>query len=305
MSHDHSHASDERRIFWAMMLTGGFMVIEVIGGLMSGSLALLADAGHMLTDTASLALAWMASRVARRPADTLRSYGYHRVQILSALLNGIGFIVVVVWIVIEAVQRLLSPVEVLGDIMLGVAGAGLLVNVVAFLILHGGSSHNLNLRGAVVHVLGDLLGSLAAICAAVVILFTGWTPIDPLLSVFVALLILRSAWFVVRKSTHILLEGTPDDVDITELRETLVASVPDVRDVHHVHVWSLTPARPLLTMHASIADSADYTAVLEQVKAVLVKRYGIEHSTVQLEPAHCVDDPPSGYTRDSVTSQGQ
>jgi cobalt-zinc-cadmium efflux system protein len=247
----------------------------------------------------------MASRIARRPADTLRSYGYHRVQILSALLNGIGFIVVVVWIVIEAVQRLLSPVEVLGGIMLSVAGAGLLVNVIAFLILHGGSSQNLNLRGAAVHVLGDLLGSLAAIFAAVVILFTGWMPIDPLLSVLVALLILRSAWFVVRKSTHILLEGTPDDVDITELRDTLVESVPDVRDVHHVHVWSLTPARPLLTMHANIADSADYTAVLEQVKAVLVERYGIEHSTVQLEPQHCVDDHPSGYTAGSVTTPGK
>jgi len=303
MDHDHSHASDERRIFWAMVLTGSFMIIEVIGGLLSGSLALLADAGHMLTDTASLALAWLASRIARRPADTLRSYGYHRVQILSALLNGIGFIVVVAWIVVEAVERLLAPVAILGDVMLVVAGAGLVVNIIAFLILHGGSSHNLNLRGAVVHVLGDLLGSLAAIGAAVVILFTGWTPIDPLLSVLVALLILRSAWYVVRKSTHILLEGTPDDVDITELRETLASSVPAVRDVHHVHVWSLTPARPLLTMHASIADDADYTAVLEQVKAVLIEHYGIEHSTIQLEPQHCVDDHPTGYTSDSVPNR--
>ncbi|KPK38833.1 MAG: zinc transporter ZitB, partial [Gammaproteobacteria bacterium SG8_47] len=271
--------------------------------LLSCSLSLLADAGHMLTDTASLALAWLASRIARRPADTLRSYGYHRVQILSALLNGIGFIVVVAWIVVEAVERLLAPVAILGDVMLVVAGAGLVVNIIAFLILHGGSSHNLNLRGAVVHVLGDLLGSLAAIGAAVVILFTGWTPIDPLLSVLVALLILRSAWYVVRKSTHILLEGTPDDVDITELRETLASSVPAVRDVHHVHVWSLTPARPLLTMHASIADDADYTAVLEQVKAVLIEHYGIEHSTIQLEPQHCVDDHPTGYTSDSVPNR--
>ena len=179
------------------------MVAEVIGGLLSGSLALLADAGHMLTDTVSLFLAWIAARMAHKPADTLRSYGYHRVQILAAFINGVFFILIVGWITYEAVQRILKPVEVMGDIMLVIAGLGLIVNLLAFFILHGAGGKDLNIRAALLHVLGDLLGSVAAITAAVIILGTGWMPIDPILSVFVALLILRSAWMVVKESSHI------------------------------------------------------------------------------------------------------
>lgn len=265
------------------------MVAEVIGGLLSGSLALLADAGHMLTDTASLTLAWCAARASRRPADALRSYGYHRMQILAAFLNGITFIVIVIWICAEAVHRLLEPVEVLGGMMLVIAVLGLLVNVVAYVLLHGDHGQNLNLRGASIHVLGDLLGSVAAMMAAAVILWTSWMPIDPLLSILVAFLILRSAWYVVRHSAHILLEGAPQDVDVQELRTTLVEVVPDVHDVHHVHVWSLTPERPLLTLHANADDTADYSEVLRRIKTVLVERFGILHSTVQIELEHCAD----------------
>ncbi len=276
-------------MLWAMLLTGGFMIAEAIGGIISGSLALLADAGHMLTDTASLFLAWLAARLSRRPADRLRSYGYHRLQILAAFINGIAFIALVVWIVVEAVRRVLEPVEVLGGLMLVIAVLGLLVNAVAFAILHGGQRADLNLRGASLHVLGDLLGSVAAITAAVVILWTGWMPIDPLLSVLVALLILRSAWFIVRQSAHILLEGTPEDIDVEILRETLVTSVADVRDVHHVHIWSLTPERPLLTMHLTIDSSADAAYVLSSAKAILNERFGIAHSTIQIETETCAD----------------
>lgn len=287
----HGHGSSERRLRWALLLVSGFMLVEVIGGLLSGSLALLADAGHMLTDAAALALAWGASRAARRPADELRTYGYHRVQILAALINGLAFIALVTWIVYEAVQRLLTPVEVLGGAMLVIAVIGLLVNVASFLILHGGSHADLNLRGALIHVLGDLLGSAAAIIAAVVIVLTGWMAIDPLLSVLVALLILRSAWFVVKQSVHILLEGTPEDVDVALLRRTIREQIPQVEDVHHVHVWSLTPERPLLTMHVSV-DSAECCAeVLRQVKRILEERFGIRHSTVQVETGECADKP--------------
>jgi len=294
MAHHHpAPAGDnERRLLWAMLLIGGFMIVEVIGGLLSGSLALLADAGHMLTDSASLAMAWVAARTARRPADSLRTYGYHRIQILAALLNGIGFIVLVVWIAVEAVQRLMQPVEVLGGMMLVVAVLGLLVNVAAFAMLHGGSGKDLNVRGALVHVLGDLLGSVAAIIAAGVILWSGWMPIDPLLSLLVGLLILRSAWYVVRHSTHILLEGTPEDMDVERLRTTLTEEVPAVQDVHHVHVWSLTPERPLLTMHATVAEAADLAAVLAHLKRILSERFGIHHSTIQVEPQHCFDKKP-------------
>lgn len=266
------------------------MVAEVIGGLLSGSLALLADAGHMLTDTGSLFLAWIAARMSHKPADTLRSYGYHRVQILAAFSNGVFFILIVGWITYEAVQRILNPVEVIGGIMLVIAGLGLVVNLLAFYILHGAGGKDLNVRAALLHVLGDLLGSVAAISAAVIILGTGWMPIDPILSLFVALLILRSAWMVVKESTHILLEGTPQDIDIEILQTAIIDAIPCVRDVHHVHVWSLTPEHPLLTLHVNVDSDADSTQVLQRVKLVLQDRFQIHHSTIQVEPAHCVDD---------------
>jgi cobalt-zinc-cadmium efflux system protein len=289
-THAQEHAGDERRLLYAMLLTGGFTVVELVGGLISGSLVLLADAGHMLTDTAALLLAWLAARTARRPADRFRSYGYHRVQILAAFVNGVALLAVVAWILVEAAQRLLAPHPVMGGLMLGVAVAGLVVNLLAFALLHGGRRSDLNLRAALVHVLGDLLGSVAAIAAAIVIVVTGWLPIDPLLSVLVALLIARSAWYVVRRSTHILLEGTPDDVDVQSLRAALLDGVAGVRDVHHVHLWSLTPERPLLTLHLDVGAQADTARVLREAKGVLRQRFGIHHSTVQVEREGCVDE---------------
>jgi cobalt-zinc-cadmium efflux system protein len=273
-----------------MLLTGGFVVVEVAGGILSGSLALLADAGHMLTDTAALWLAWMAFRVSHRPSDERRSYGYKRFQVLAALLNGVAFLVIVGWIGLEAVGRMTAPVTVDGELMLAVGGAGLVVNLLAFYILGGGDRDNLNMGGAVLHVLGDLLGSAAAIAAAVVILATGWMPIDPLLSLLVALLILRSGWRLVAKSVHILLEGTPDWLDVPRLQKELIAAVPGVRDIHHVHAWSLTQEQPLLTLHASLHEGMDGGQALAEIKNFLKDGYGIAHSTVQIEPDMCVDD---------------
>src|SRR5918996_229241 len=284
--HGHSHGTDsERRVLLALVLTGGFMVAEVIGGLLAGSLALLADAGHMLTDTVSLALAFVAFRVARWPHDARRTFGYHRFQVLAAFVNGLTLVAIVGWIAVEAIRRLFEPVEVLGGLMLAIALAGLLVNLVAFAILHGGDRHNLNIRGATLHVLADLLGSVGAIVAALVITWTGWMPIDPLLSLLVAALILRSAWMLVRKSAHILLEGAPDWLDADELRAALTAAVPAVRDVHHVHVWMLTTERPLLTLHARVALEANQQEVLVAIHRALADRFGIEHATVQIETA--------------------
>lgn len=286
--HDTAHTS-EQRLLLALVLTTVFAAVELVGGLWAGSLALLADAGHMLTDSAALGLAWGASRLARRPPDALRSYGYHRVQILAAFVNGIGFLLIVAWIVLEAVQRVAEPQPVQAPVMLVVAALGLLVNLAAFRILSHGHSHDLNLRGALIHVLGDLLGSVAAIVAALVILWTGWMPIDPLLSVLVALLILRSALALVRQSGHILLEGTPQGQDATTIRDVLMAEVPDVVDVHHVHIWSLTPERPLLTLHVALRPEASWPQTLERVKVVLAERFGLTHSTVQLEAGACAD----------------
>lgn len=297
--HDHSHAGhshtpqvsgdNERRIFLAMLLTGGFMVVEVIGGLVSGSLALIADAGHMATDTAALALAWFAFRLSRRPADPSRSYGYHRGEVLAAFINGIAMIALVVWILVEAIQRLSAPVEVLGGIMLWVAVGGLLINLVAFWLLHSGSKDNLNVRGAAVHVAGDLLGSIGAILAAAIILWTGWTPVDPLLSIAVALLILRSAWMITRQSAHILMEGAPAGLHPADIKADLLQHIPAVEDVHHIHVWSLTQERHLVTLHARIHADADADESLNAVNTRLVDEFHVDHATVQIEKKPCAD----------------
>jgi cobalt-zinc-cadmium efflux system protein len=289
--HDHAHGvGDERRLLWTLILTGGFMLAEVVGGILSGSLALIADAGHMLTDTAALALAWFAARIARRPANPKRSYGYHRFQVLAAFINGAVLIGVAAWIVIEAVARFFRPVDVLGGLMLAVASVGLAVNVVAFLILNSGNRDNLNIRGAVLHVIGDLLGSVAAIIAAGVILLTGWMPIDPILSVVVALLITRGAWDITRRSWHVLMESTPDEFDVEELKRELSAAVPGVIDVHHVHLWALTPERPLVTLHARIADDADHDSALRGLQGVLARRFGLDHATIQTERGECAEE---------------
>jgi len=283
------HAHNEHSIGWAALLTGAFMVAEAGGGLLAGSLALLADAGHMLTDAASLALAWLAFRMAHRPADWQRTYGFHRFQVLAAYTNGLTLGFIALAIVYAAVRRLYAPTEVLAAPMLAIAVIGLFINLAAFRILHGAERDNVNIKGALLHVMGDLLGSAAAIAAALVILWTGWTPIDPLLSALVAILILRSAWSLVRETGHILLEGAPVDLDVRTLREDLVACVPGVEDVHPVHAWSLTQNKPIVTLHARIADVADGDRIASAIKARLQKRYGVHHATIEIEREACAD----------------
>jgi cobalt-zinc-cadmium efflux system protein len=290
--HGHHHAvtaDGERRILWVLLLTGGFMVVEVVGGLLSGSLALLADAAHMLTDTAALALAWAAFRFGRRPADSDHSYGWRRTEVLAAYTNGIALFAIAGWIVVEAIQRLVNPAPVLAGEMMVVAVAGLVVNVAGFLILRGGDHGNLNLRGAVIHVLGDLLGSVAAIAAAGIILATNWTPADPLLSVVVALLVLKTGWDITRESGHILLEGVPRDFDPDGLGAA-VREIADVIDVHHLHAWSLTSDRRLATLHAVVADAADDASTVAAINRLLRERFGIDHATVQIERGACCAD---------------
>ena len=288
-SHDH-HAGNVRRVQIALALTGVFMIVEVVGGIISGSLALLADAGHMLTDTMALALAAFAFRVSARPADARRSYGYQRVQIIAAFVNGLSLLVIVGWILFEAVMRLIEPPEVAGQTMLYVASAGLVVNIASFLVLHGGDQENLNIRGAALHVLGDLLGSVAAIIAALTIIQTGWMPIDPILSVVVALLILRSAWQLVRRSAHILLEGAPEWLDVAEMQDKIISAVPDVTESHHVHEWGLTPQHPMLTMHVVLGEIlVDPTPVVRRIKDVLRTEFAIDHSTIEVEFGDCAD----------------
>jgi cobalt-zinc-cadmium efflux system protein len=288
MSHDHN--GNLKRIQIALALTATFMIVEVIGGILSGSLALLADAGHMLTDTMALALAAFAFRMSSRPADRKRSFGYQRIQIIAAFVNGLGLLALVGWIMFEAVTRFLEPPDVIGETMLIVASAGLLVNIASFVVLHGGDQENLNIRGAALHVAGDLLGSVAAIIAAIVIISSGWMPIDPILSVLVAILILRSAWQLVRRSAHILLEGAPEWLSVRDMQSKIILKVPEVDSIHHVHVWGLTPQDLMLTMHVVFSECPDDTTPLvREVKKVLADEFGISHSTIEAESDDCAD----------------
>ncbi len=286
--------SKERAIGIAALLTGGFMLAEVAGGLVSGSLALLADAGHMLTDFASLVLAWFAFRLARRPSDWRRTYGFDRFSVLAAFVNGLSLFAIAIWITVEAWHRLSDPSEVLGGLMLWVALGGLIVNLLSFWVLSRVEDDNLNVRAAALHVLGDLLGSVAALGAALVIIFTGWTPIDPILSVLVVLLILRSGWAVIRESGHILLEGAPAGFDSRAVAADL-AALPGIAVADHVHAWSITQKRPMATLEVELDPGADAEAVRRAVKDRLEHRFGMAHATVEVREAgrdreHAGDD---------------
>jgi len=257
MSHDHTHlnpadqsADGERRLYFAMLLTGGFMLAEVIGGLLSGSLALLADAGHMFGDFVALALAWAAFRVGKKSPDLRRSFGYHRFQVLAAFVNGIALLGIAAWILITALGRLLAPHAVLAGPMLVIATLGLIVNLVVFRMLTGAKDTNLNLRAAALHVMGDLLGSIAAIGAAFII----------------------------------------EEVDPGQVSEQLMTRIPEITDIHHVHIWSLTDVRPVLTLHARVAEDVEHDRIMSEIHQALESLFGVSHATVQLEYGPCTDE---------------
>jgi cobalt-zinc-cadmium efflux system protein len=280
----------------ALALTAGFMVVEFAGGLVAGSLALIADAGHMLTDAAALALAWAATKIAARPADIRRSFGYQRFRVLATFVNGCALLFLVAWIAIEAVRRLIVPAPVDAMLVLWLGALGFAVNLIVYTMLTRGGGADMNVAAATLHVFSDLLGSLAAILAGGLILWTGWAPIDPLLSLAVCVLIVRSAWTFVRRSAHILMEGSPDWLDVAELRSTLETRIPAIREVHHVHAWLVGPHETLLTMHASVAGGVDHSLVLRDAKALLAERFGITHATIQIEAEGCAE-PDCGPKR--------
>lgn len=299
MSAHHDHAShahanshgggNARRIAIAFVLIFVFMLIEIAGGLLSGSLALLADAGHMVSDAAALGMSWLAIHIGKRPADKARSYGYQRLEVLAAFVNGCTLFAITGWILFEAVNRFMAPVPILGGPMLAVAIAGLVANLLAFAVLSGGNRENLNMRSAWLHVMSDILGSVVAIVAAAVIMLTGWAPIDPILSVLVALLILRSAYEIVRSSAHILLEGTPPGIDPEDIRKTLQTFLPAEADVHHVHVWAITGERSIATLHVGGLGHGHGEETIATIRQTLKDRFGIDHTTIQIEPDHCID----------------
>lgn len=266
---------------WSLSLTLGFAVVEAIAGFWSNSLALLSDAGHMATDTAALTLALVAQLLAKRPPSAKHSFGFGRAEALAAFVNGLAMLVVVGWIAVEAAQRLSNPIPVQGEAVFIVAAIGLAVNLlVAWLLSH--DKENVNTRAALVHVLGDLLGSIAALIAGAVIYYTGWLPIDPLLSIFVSVLILRSTISVLRESSHFLMKGVPLHIDYLQVGADL-AAVKGVLSVHDLHIWDMTPGQPALIGHVEIRDLQEWPEILRDVHAMLLQKHGIDHVTLQAE----------------------
>lgn len=291
MAHQHEHghlgshatpAARRKALTAALALTLGYTVVEIVAGLLTGSLALLADAGHMVSDNVSLALALAAVWLSGRPATPQRTFGFQRAEVLAALANGVVLVAVAVWIFMEAAQRFRDPPSVLGGWMLVVAVVGLLVNVAAALVLVGPRRGNLNLEAAYRHVLGDLAGSLGTVVAAVVILTTGWFYADPVASVVIAVLILGSSWTVLRDSVRILLEAAPTGVDVAAVERRLL-ELPGITGVHDLHVWTITSGFPSLSAHLMVEETADAACCRNAAAEMLHDAFNMEHCTLQVE----------------------
>ncbi len=281
--HHHGRASrNRRRLLLTLALTAVYMLAELVGGLVSGSLALLADAGHMLSDTAALGLSLFAMWVSQRPPTPRRTWGYYRTEILAALANGATLVAISVFILLEAFERLRNPPEVDAPLMMAIAGGGLIVNLLGLYVLSGGRSESLNVRGAWLHVLTDALGSVQAIAAGVLIWAFGWSWADPAASILIALLVVYSAWGLLRETVSVLMEGTPHHIDVDEVRDALM-EVPEVIGVHDLHCWTITSGMESLSAHVVVEEGCAECAKLVEVRALLHNRFGIDHLTIQIE----------------------
>jgi cobalt-zinc-cadmium efflux system protein len=284
-----------RRLRFVFVLTSTFMVVEAVGGWLSGSLALLADAGHMLVDTGALGLTLLTARIARRPADANKTYGYHRWEILAAFINGTVLVGIAVWVVIEAIGRIQDPPSIRAGLFLAVAAVGLLINLWALALLHSRRHGSLNTRGAYLHIVGDALGSVGALSAAVVILLTGWTLADPLISIALSLLILVGAWRLVSESVEVLLEAVPRHLSMAEVQRRMLA-VEGVRTVHDLHVWTVTSGMVAMSGHVIVPALETHPDVLDRVRSEM-SAMGIAHVTIQLEVDPCLEGPPPAHAK--------
>jgi cobalt-zinc-cadmium efflux system protein len=283
--HGHSHAPNNKAgLLIALIITAGIMILEFVGGLVTSSLALLSDSGHMLSDAAALALSLVAMWFAVRPASANRTYGFHRFEILAALFNGITLFVIAAFIIAEAIKRFGEPPTVASGSMMIIAGIGLLANVASawFLMRKADVKDNLNVRSAYLHVIGDAIGSVGAIVAGILMYLFSWYIADPIISVVVALLILRSAWGVIKSTVHILMEGTPHHVNADHVKETLLR-IQGVKEVHDLHIWTITSGIDALSCHLIVEDANDCQAVLQVAIQQLADKFQIEHSTIQIE----------------------
>lgn len=289
-AHHHGHipaGTNEKVVMAGFLLTFAFMLVEFVGGYLSGSLALMADAGHMLIDASALALAWAGFYFGKKPINAQKTFGYLRLEVLAALFNSLFLFGLTLWVAYEAVMRIARPVEIMAGSMLIVAVLGLSVNALVFYILNKGEKDHLNIKGAVLHVMGDMLGSVAAIGAAVVIYFTGWSPIDSILSIFVCLLILKNVWRLFKNAFDILMEGVPGGIDISEIKER-VLHVRGVKSVCHIHIWALTSGKIMATLNISVKNERHILSTVKAVKRVLAEEFGIVHTTVGVDETACV-----------------
>lgn len=292
MAHDHAH--DRRRLKLSLVLTGGYCIVEFIGGLLTHSLALLSDAGHMLSDVSAMGLSLFAAYIATLPVTSQKTFGYYRAEILAAFLNGLALWLVAGVIFREAYYRFSSPPEVQGMGMLFVASVGLLVNLITVALLRDAHHSNLNIHGVFLHVLGDALGSVGAIIASIIILWTGWNWVDPLTSVIIGLLILVSSFGLVRESVDILMQATPRHLNLAEIQATLEA-VPGVTKVHDLHVWTLTSGLFTLTAHVVVNHAMDQHQLLDAIEDQLQQQFAIDHTTIQLESYDRQQNEPSHF----------
>jgi len=282
-AHHHHTLANRRRLGLTLAVAGAYMIAELIGGLITGSLALLADAGHMLSDVAALGLSLFAVWIADRPSPVHRTYGYYRAEILAALANGAGLVAISIYIFIEAFRRFHQPPEVQGALMMAIAVGGLVVNVLGLIILHGGREENLNIRGAWLHVLSDALGSVGAIVAGLLIWAFSWHLADPVASLIIGVLIVYSSWRLLAESVSVLMESAPRGIDVDEVQRAMVET-SGVLSVHDLHVWVITSGLECLSAHAVIEDGEPHGKVLHRLRKMLYERFGIDHITIQLEP---------------------
>jgi cobalt-zinc-cadmium efflux system protein len=287
--HDHGNthsAGNRRRLALTLVLAAVYMLAEAVGGWLTGSLALLADAGHMLSDAAALGLSLFAIWIAQRPPTPRRTWGYYRTEILAALANGATLVAISVWVVVEAVERFRNPPEVDAPVMMAIAVGGLAVNLTGLAILSGGRNESLNVRGAWLHVLTDALGSVQAIAAGALIWTYGWLWADPVASVLISLLVVYSAWHLLKETLGVLMEGTPAHINLDEVRNAL-SDLPGVCGVHDLHVWTITSGMEALSAHLVVVEKTSTALLLQQVQSSLHDRFGIHHTTVQIEPEPC------------------
>lgn len=289
MGHGHDHGAGNANasaLTKALVLTGSFMVLEVVAGLLTGSLALISDAAHMLTDTAGLGIALAAIKIGQKPADSRRTFGYQRFEILAAALNAVLLFAVAAYILVEGYQRLVTPHEIKAGPMLAVAFAGLIVNLISMRLLSGGKDANLNVKGAYLEVWSDMLGSIGVMIAAVIIMLTGWTSVDAIVAIAIGLWVLPRTWTLFKETINVLLEGVPDGIDLDAVAARLKTTV-GVSDIHDLHVWALTSGSISLSVHLVLADMANGDAVRIASQSMLREAFNITHVTIQIERADC------------------